>query len=1747
MYSSKLALNLRSLFISTIVFVGSFFFVFYFANSAFALTWDGGGADNNWSTCANWSGDICPSSAQNITFDSTSNKTSVIDTAYSINSFFVDTGFTGTITMNANLTTLDQFSHFLINSTTATFNGNQGSGYTLDISCRDFTVLTPNFTPPDTIKFTGAIGATFNIYASGASTTFNNVILNRSAGWGMSNDTWLVNGNLTLNAGSYSSGTFNVQGNVTQNSFTGSGATGSSAGFIDFGNDSIAQTYTINGGNGPVVRFDSAADANDSIIVAAAGGVDGLNVTSGFSGTANITNMGSHVLSIGGYSGYGITQAAGTLNFTGTDMLFYGSLSLTGGSITFGTNVTLSGGIFGITFDVNSSVSFTNLTVNRNSFAMSLASNDIIYVNGTLTLNDGSWNGSGTGGVKAKGSIVQNSGFDGGNMVIDFDDDSITQTYTINGGVGSTLRFDNSTGSGNADANDSIDLQAAGTLSGLTISSTYSAPVTVTNVGNYALTLGDNGFSMSGGSWDASNIPNINFVAAFTIANPATMVAPTTLTATGSNFHTINVDATQTLNNFTVNKGSGSQLTVSSGDTLVVNGTLTLTDGAINTGTLNTQGDTLVASTFDGGNAIIDLGNDPISQTITLSGGTSPIIRFDDPDDKDDFIDFIANATIGGLTVTSGFGANDLTINNGGDYIMIFGINNVSLSAGTLDLSAYTTNQIQGNLTINSGATFISAINTVSTNNTLGNVFDVNTTQTFMNLEIANGGTSTSLGTGDTLVSTGTLTLTNGAINNGSIDTRGNINQVSTFDGGSTVINFGDNAAVQTYTLNGGIAPTIQLDNPLDANDHIVTTANCSITSFLVTAGFGSNIVPFDNTSNVTVTFGNGSISLVSGSLNLSSSTLIVFSGNLTIAAGFTYTASTNTKFAYTSNGTVDVNTSQDFNNIEVANSNGVGILISSGDTLMANGLLTFTDGGLGGSGSVTANGNISQGSSFDGGGIVDFGNNSTIQTYTLAGGTGPTVRFDNPADQNDIITISAASSFSGLNFASGFAGGSWGFNNPSGFAVSLVNTSTAFTLTEGTFNGIANGNSYTLNILNNLTVTGGTFIAPTTVVMSNGGATTSTWDVNSSITFNNFTISRTNNIATFAANDTFITTGTLTFAGGQLNNGGNAKFQAYTFPVFSSALNGNTVALEFAGSGDVVINWTGNATSFGGDIYINKPSGKVSLSANTTFAGSGQDLNVTQGTFELAGKNISATTITFGPDSNIRLIGTETMSPTPTVTNATMTYIGDGDGSPDTYSDIALFTGSKIVIDAIDSNDTYISKTTNSLTENGVSYWKFDETVASDSKVDSFVSNTGTGQGATGTNNLPQPSTDVPSAIQFSNARSLDFDGTDDYVSTATSTTAPQVFSIAFWFKTSVASGHKIIGFENAQTGTGSGSYDRGIFMGTDGKIKYTWYDGFTSVISTPLTYNDNQWHHVALVVNNTSNPKIKLYVDNVLRITGNSAPIFNYAGYWRIGGYAGIATGGMTAGYYQGKLDDMRIYSKSLSETDINYLYTGNENYVVQVSTSSFRLNNGTFTPPSIWSVDGDLVINGGTFNHNNGTVVFSNVNETTNIQIANTLDLYNVEFQTPTNTPKTIVFPTSNQVRFNANTSIIGSSGKPIVFKSSSGGTQATVYFASTPTIQFMTVKDITCAGGSATIVLNETVFNEGNTGSCFSYISFGGSDGATGNSAPTGGGSGGGTPATGGTEAVIVNNPEGSSGGGTPTTGGTASGGSSGAAP
>jgi hypothetical protein len=149
------------------------------------------------------------------------------------------------------------------------------------------------------------------------------------------------------------------------------------------------------------------------------------------------------------------------------------------------------------------------------------------------------------------------------------------------------------------------------------------------------------------------------------------------------------------------------------------------------------------------------------------------------------------------------------------------------------------------------------------------------------------------------------------------------------------------------------------------------------------------------------------------------------------------------------------------------------------------------------------------------------------------------------------------------------------------------------------------------------------------------------------------------------------------------------------------------------------------------------------------------------------------------------------------------------------------------------------------------------------------------------------------------------------------------------------VASGKKIIGLEDAQTGTGGLEYDREIHIGTDGKVYFLVWDGSERSAISTNTFTDNRWHHAVGVITGDGG-NMKLYVDGVLQQTTSIGTILPYtsSSYWRIGGYMGAGWTNTVNGYFTGSIDEARIYNRVLTATEVVSLYNSGSGKVAQAS---------------------------------------------------------------------------------------------------------------------------------------------------------------------------------------------------------------------
>ena len=205
-------------------------------------------------------------------------------------------------------------------------------------------------------------------------------------------------------------------------------------------------------------------------------------------------------------------------------------------------------------------------------------------------------------------------------------------------------------------------------------------------------------------------------------------------------------------------------------------------------------------------------------------------------------------------------------------------------------------------------------------------------------------------------------------------------------------------------------------------------------------------------------------------------------------------------------------------------------------------------------------------------------------------------------------------------------------------------------------------------------------------------------------------------------------------------------------------------------------------------------------------------------------------------------------------------------------------------------------------------------------------------GNGNNGTVNGATLTTD-----RFGNANSAySFNGTTDYILVANSILpyTPSSCSFSFWFNSSDNDACFL-------SDRGSGiNYAKYQIMISSNKVSSNSYS--SSCNSTPVqsNYDYNVWNHVVVVKDNIQNSEY-LYINGVLVSTVNSLC------YWSTNNSTSIGrrSGSANDAYYNGILDDIGIWNRALTQSEVTALYQGSCSAPLPVASGA-TLNSGQTT---------------------------------------------------------------------------------------------------------------------------------------------------------------------------------------------------------
>ena len=209
-----------------------------------------------------------------------------------------------------------------------------------------------------------------------------------------------------------------------------------------------------------------------------------------------------------------------------------------------------------------------------------------------------------------------------------------------------------------------------------------------------------------------------------------------------------------------------------------------------------------------------------------------------------------------------------------------------------------------------------------------------------------------------------------------------------------------------------------------------------------------------------------------------------------------------------------------------------------------------------------------------------------------------------------------------------------------------------------------------------------------------------------------------------------------------------------------------------------------------------------------------------------------------------------------------------------------------------------------------------------------------------------------APGAILGETGTASSFDGTTSgFAATQNAQNPSNSFSIESWVKTDTTRGGKIIGFGNSATGP-STSYDRHVYMDTDGRIWFGVYPGSRKTITSTASYNDGKWHQIVASLG-SSGMSLSIDGKKVAQRTDVTTGQ-DYPGFWRIGG---DTLGGWlstpSSGFLVADIAQVAVYSAPLTQQQIvaHYVASGRTSPVAAAPTDDYGAAVYAAEPELYW----------------------------------------------------------------------------------------------------------------------------------------------------------------------------------------------------
>ncbi|WP_141384574.1 LamG-like jellyroll fold domain-containing protein, partial [Flavobacterium flevense] len=210
---------------------------------------------------------------------------------------------------------------------------------------------------------------------------------------------------------------------------------------------------------------------------------------------------------------------------------------------------------------------------------------------------------------------------------------------------------------------------------------------------------------------------------------------------------------------------------------------------------------------------------------------------------------------------------------------------------------------------------------------------------------------------------------------------------------------------------------------------------------------------------------------------------------------------------------------------------------------------------------------------------------------------------------------------------------------------------------------------------------------------------------------------------------------------------------------------------------------------------------------------------------------------------------------------------------------------------------------------------------------------------------------------ITIIDCKSVDFDGSNDYVSFKDNYNLNSNFSIETWVKPNSINGIRTV-FSRKNAGDNTKGYDLSI---VNGQVQFNWYtaSGANTITTGSYGIATDRWYHVAVTFDGST---YKLYIDGLeIATKSGAAPLQTSANVEALLGAMDQLSTNIPVNYFHGWVDEVKIWNKALAveqirqmmNQEIDALGTDVGGVVIPLRISgSDNDNNGVEDSPLLWA---------------------------------------------------------------------------------------------------------------------------------------------------------------------------------------------------